>query len=46
VDASFWRRVRFYADIGPFHEIRFGQLAGDGAHEERRMERLRRLRAS
>ena len=41
-DPSFWRRVRFYRDIIPFHEIRFGQLDGSMAHLAHGLEHLRR----
>jgi aminoglycoside 2''-phosphotransferase len=41
-EPSFWRRVRFYRDIIPFYEIRFGQLDGSLAHLARGLEQLRR----
>ncbi len=31
-DASFSRRMDFYAGMEPFHEIHFGQMQGDAAH--------------
>lgn len=38
----FWRRVRFYGAIAPFHEIRFGQYEGDEGHIQHGLECLRR----
>ncbi len=32
VDNGFWNRIHFYADIVPFHEIRFGLSAGEPEH--------------
>jgi aminoglycoside 2''-phosphotransferase len=41
-EPSFWCRIRFYRDIIPFYEIRFGQLDGSPAHLARGLEQLRR----
>lgn len=42
VEASFWRRVAFYAAIGPYYEIRFGQFEGDAGHIAHGLETLRK----
>lgn len=46
VEANFWQRVAFYAAIGPYYEIRFGQYEGDTGHIAHGLEELRKtLRA-
>jgi aminoglycoside 2''-phosphotransferase len=42
VEATFWRRVAFYAAIGPYYEIRFGQNVGDASHIAHGLEALRK----
>ena len=41
MESSFWRRVRFYASISPFYEIRFGQNEGYATHIGHGLEALR-----
>lgn len=41
MDATFWRRAAFYGWLGPFHEIRFGQIDGDAAHLQHGLASLR-----
>jgi aminoglycoside 2''-phosphotransferase len=43
-DATFWRRVRFYAAIVPFFEIIFGSLEGDEGHVAAGLAALRQQR--
>lgn len=41
VDASFWSRVRFYANIVPFYAIRFGQHERSSHHIDHGLQALR-----
>jgi aminoglycoside 2''-phosphotransferase len=42
LDTTFLRRMDFYAGMEPFHEIHFGQTAGDAAHLAHGIEWVRR----
>ncbi len=42
VEAGFWMRLRFYRDILPFHEIRFGLEGGGEAHLQQGLLELTR----
>ncbi len=42
LDATVLRRMDFYAGMEPFHEIHFGQMAGDAAHLAHGIEWVRR----